>query len=331
MESLHIGTPPSNFNCWESKTIYVHNFLDLPTKSEYNEVYSRVFHCLGHDWGLFFCPDAHDDSNDVMVEVALLNLSSKGVTIEWGVILVKSDGSEDSVAAGEEFNFGGYNKDNSAWAVNLVKRSDLIQESSEYLLNGSLVFKVQMRLTPGKYGNRFIPEHPIEDNMEIFLDNETSDIAFDVKGEIIVAHKCIIKAQAKALYEMCETWSKEDPMPINDVNSEVFRIMLSSLYGKGVLPEEWKEHSECILNAAGKWGFDKFKSKAEEWYTNFLELTVDNVIELFLKADGNGWTAVRDVAKKFMVQHAKEVLSSKSFDLLYESKPLMKEIMTAAL
>jgi hypothetical protein len=128
---------------------------------------------------------------------------------------------------------------------------------------------------------------------------------------------------------MCETWSKEDPMPINDVNSEVFRIMLSSLYGNFVLPEEWKEHSESILKAAGKWGFDELKLEAEMWYANYLELTADIAINKFLEADGNGWAIIRDAAKAYILEHGEEIVASESFARLNESLPLMQEVMAA--
>jgi hypothetical protein len=106
--------------------------------------------------------------------------------------------------------------------------------------------------------------------------------------------------------------------------------MLASLYGGYVLPEQWKKHSDAILKAAAKWGFDKLKSEAEIWYSKSLKLTVGNVIDEFLKADGNGHDMVREAAKKFMIEHGKEMIESESFDKLYESKSLVKEIMKAA-
>jgi hypothetical protein len=98
------------------------------------------------------------------------------------------------------------------------------------------------------------------------------------------------------------------------------------LYGGYVLPE----HSDAILKAAAKWGFDKLKSEAEIWYSKSLKLTVGNVIDEFLKADGNGYDMVREAAKKFMLENGKEMIESESFDKLYESKSLVKEIMKAA-
>jgi hypothetical protein len=105
--------------------------------------------------------------------------------------------------------------------------------------------------------------------------------------------------------------------------------MLRSLYGGCILPDEWNEYSWSILKAASKYGFIKLKSEAEMWYIKSCEFTVDNVIDEFLKADGSHFTLVREAAKEFMAEHGQEIIASESFDRLYESKSLMKEVMTA--
>eukprot|EP00956_Cyclotella_meneghiniana_P008058 scaffold10745_cov25-Cyclotella_meneghiniana.AAC.2 len=74
--------------------------------------------------------------------------------------------------------------------------------------------------------------------------------------------------------------------------------MLRSLYGGLILPAELKSNSETILTAACEYGFNKLKSEAEVWYMKSLELTVENVIDVFLKADGNNCVILREASKK---------------------------------
>jgi hypothetical protein len=103
MDSLHIGLPPSNFDGWGSKTIYIHNFLDLPdTKGTNNKVVSPMFRCCSHVWFVKVYPAGRNESKDGMVAVALFNLSSKDVEIDWRVTLMKDDGSEHSEASFRE-------------------------------------------------------------------------------------------------------------------------------------------------------------------------------------------------------------------------------------
>ena len=167
--------------------------------------------------------------------------------------------------------------------------------------------------------------------MDASGDQETADVAFHLQGEIMVAHKCIIKSNAKDIYVMCEGYNNESPMPITDVDKDIFNIMLTSLYGGEVFPEEWKKHSEAILKAANNYGFDTLKSEAEVWCAKSVEFTVDNVIGKFMEADGNDYTLIKAAAKKFIMEHGKEVVAwSKSLELLHESLPLMREVMAAA-
>lgn len=166
------------------------------------------------------------------------------------------------------------------------------------------------------------------DNMEIFLDEETADLTFDVKGSMIPLHRCILKSQAKDLYILAGERSVKH-MPISDVEPDIFKMMLCTLYGGFILPEEWQQHSKVLLEAADKYAFDNVKEEADMWYAKSLKFTVDNVIDELLEADGKGYTAVREAAMQFIVENGKEIVMSESFDRLYESKSLVKEVMAA--
>jgi hypothetical protein len=70
-------------------------------------------------------------------------------------------------------------------------------------------------------------------------------------GEIIFAHKNVIKAQATGLYNMCEASTEVNPLPVPDVDPEIFQMMLHTFYGNLILPDEWINNSKSILKAAG--------------------------------------------------------------------------------
>jgi hypothetical protein len=330
MECIHIGTPPADFDCWESKTFYIHNFLELPdTKGDENVVRSPPFFCLGHEWALDVFPGGDDDARDGHVSVYLTFCDENEVTIDWQIDIIDSKGrsltkydeeTETSTVSCEE-NMRGY--------FEFIERSEILRKATDYLVDGALAIKVRMKLSSDGYCNRITPRHQLKDHHIIFLDEETSDLAFDVKGQIVVAHKCLIKSQSEELYTMCEAFSKTKPMPITDVEPAVFKVMLATFYGRHIMPEQWKAKSEALLKAAGKYGFNEVKYEAEVWYTNSLNLTVKNVIDEFLKADGNNFALVREAALKFIAEHGKEITTADSFVRLYESLPLMKEVLAA--
>eukprot|EP00956_Cyclotella_meneghiniana_P038522 scaffold155476_cov20-Cyclotella_meneghiniana.AAC.2 len=315
--------PTSNFGSWEIKTIDIHNFLDLPdTRSSDNVVESPRFKCFGHLWRLEVHPGGDSDSKeDGWVSMFIRNLSDEKITINGKIVVLLADGSKsmwsNNFEKGEFGKYGITKHNESTMGFDIVKRATLIESPSEYFVNGALKIQVQMRLSN------------IYDNMNIFKDDETSDLAFDLKGEIILAHKCIIKSKAKDFYVMCEGYNQTSPMPIMDVAIDIFEIMLKSLYGGDVYPEEWNEHSEAILKAASKYGFTALESEADVWCAKSLNFTVDNVISKFMEADGNNHARVKAAAKEFIMDHKEEVVASESLNRLYESKELTIEVMQA--
>eukprot|EP00956_Cyclotella_meneghiniana_P021977 scaffold40799_cov31-Cyclotella_meneghiniana.AAC.5 len=237
MEScLHVGEPPSNFGSWESKTIYIHNFLDLAdTKGDDNVVDSPEFTCFGHVWKLGVYPGG--------VTVDLCNQSNDKITVDFRITVLKADGKESHwTIEAEKKEFASVQHDavthsqHHAWGDDIVSRAKLVENQSDYFDNGALKIKLQMRLSEGYYHNIIVQHLPICHNMDVFQDDKTSDVAFHLKGEIIVAHKCIIKSTAPDFYVMCEGYSMASPMPITDVDKDIFEIMLKSLYGGRVRP-----------------------------------------------------------------------------------------------
>eukprot|EP00956_Cyclotella_meneghiniana_P038911 scaffold162054_cov24-Cyclotella_meneghiniana.AAC.2 len=298
-----------------------------------NFLLSPGFKCFGHTWRLNVYPAGDDDdAEDGWVSAFLSNCSDEDITLDWRLKLLTATGN-DSL----EFRKGDNNKvfkgGISFWGGDLIERSTLVENESltKYLDNGALKIKVQLRLSKGSYHNRIRQHLPDCDYTDIFRDDEeTADVAFDLKGEIMTAHKCIIKSKANDFYVMCEGYSKTSPMPITDVDEDIFQIMLASLYGGEVYPEEWQKHSEAILKAAGKYGFSTLKSEAEVWCAKSFKFNVDNVINKFMEADGNGYALVKAAAKKFIMEHGEEVVASESFNNLCESKELMREVMAAS-
>jgi len=54
--AVHVGTPPSAFQDWETVNVYYHNFADLGDGDCDGDgfVKSPLFSCLGHQWCLWF-------------------------------------------------------------------------------------------------------------------------------------------------------------------------------------------------------------------------------------------------------------------------------------
>ena len=328
MDGLHIGTPPFYF--MEFKTIYVHNYIELSkTRSDDNFVTSPRFRCFGNnEWELRVYPGGSEQHIKPFVE--LRHCSDEEIRVDFCIMLFEGNyGDHFDILGTKERMFCGPNHVDPDHRVELP---DISNKDDDYLDGGTLFLQVGLREIREADDDLVIPQcQPAYDNMAVFLDDDSSDILFDLNGTQVVAHKSIIKAHAKEFYVMCEASSMESAMLIEDVTPEIFEMMLRSLYGGVILPAEWKSNAKTILTAASKYGFNKLKYDAEVWYAKSLQFTLENVIDVFLEADGSNCVILREAAKKYMCEHAEEVLKSESFDRLRESKSLLIEIMTGAL
>jgi hypothetical protein len=239
--------------------------------------------------------------------------------------------------------FNRFTGERSVWVkgnANLIKRDEVMDSASQLLRQGTLTFVVRMELYPDYYCHAETQECSLSDDMlNLFLEENSEDVAFKVKGEIVTAHRTVLRAHAKELAELCEAFSLSKPMQIDDVKPDIFRLMAGFVYGEVIPPEIWKEQvqyitdptkqNQSILFAASKYGFTALKSKAEAWCVKFIEFDAQNVINHLLYADANSLSLLKDAAMNFITENSKDVIASESFALLSESTVLMTEVMKA--
>lgn len=171
---------------------------------------------------------------------------------------------------------------------------------------------------------RVLPEKILE---KLFLNNEDADVSFKVKKNVFYAHKSVLKVAAPEFHELAEQFDKKTRMPIQEVEPEIFKLMLKYMYGQNISPHEWKENSKPILEASGKYGFTDLRLAAEAWYLKNLKLTKDNAVDELLYADGTNCLVLKKAVLDFIVDNGESVLGSSSFSMLYESQELTKEVM----
>eukprot|EP00956_Cyclotella_meneghiniana_P002826 scaffold3320_cov64-Cyclotella_meneghiniana.AAC.5 len=160
---------------------------------------------------------------------------------------------------------------------------------------------------------------------------DDADVTFDVKGQMMYAHTIILKERAPDLVtDFCDdACDKSHPVPIQDVDPEIFKAMLQHAYAHNIHSTMWRDHTKEILEASGKYDFNEFKSEAEALYMKS-EITVDSVIYELLYADSYNLPLSKKAAMDFILKHGEEVSVSDSYDRLDESPKLRKEVMVAA-
>ena len=247
------------------------------------------------------------------------------IVASYRICLLKSDGAIYKTQEGKNQSFG-LQKDGSFkgnGTFNFVRQGKIFDEWNDILKNDVLSFLVtcQTRCTQPQttlFANKNTctqPQTSFADNIfnNMFNDEGMADVAFEVKGIVLYAHRAILRACAPELFELIEEFDIENKMPINDVEPYTFGIMLEYVYGKRILADDWKDHSKSILDASGKYGLSALRLEAEAWHVKNLDLSVDGAIDELLYADGNHCLLLKKAVIDFIVENGQAVIASSSF------------------
>ena len=234
----------------------------------------------------------------------------------------------------EEFEVNNDDNDYLFGSTDVGDCMDILSNERAFLNWGTLEVRLEMRLFEH---NRIINLHGHEYQLRRSMcnalsDADTSDISFDVKGQKIMrAHLVILKAMTPDFVRTLnlEEHGSSNPVPISDVEPEIFQLMLEFIYGGTVtFPEQSAaEHAKAIIDASDKYGVDSLKLAAEESYVDSIEFTVDNVVETLLYADGKNCMKLKEKAMEYLMRNMAEVVASPTFANLYQSEALTKEIL----
>ena len=329
---IHVGTPAADFPFDESVTVHFHRFNSLTTvKGELVE--SPKFTCAGYNWCLDIYPGGSFNAADGMVSVYLSNRSStEEVIAKYEISLMMRCGRtyKTKITSGhftveQEVDKTYYLR--GGWQ-NFASRNIILNESNDILKEGTLTFVV--RIMPDKeYCRRSIVKQPnlVDDIFKLFGEDSTADMAFSVGGRMIFGHRLILKVRAPELFQLAEQFDVDTPMPINDVDPELFEMMLKHLYGKSISSYYWRKHSKQILEASDKYGFSELNLEAEAQHILFMTLTAENAVDELLYADGHHCMDLKKAVIEYIVQNGKTVIASASFPKLAESPELMTEVM----
>eukprot|EP00956_Cyclotella_meneghiniana_P041942 scaffold245764_cov84-Cyclotella_meneghiniana.AAC.2 len=302
-KEIHYGTPSSDFPVpiEESVTVYFHNFANL-SSAKGKCVRSPIFTAVGGNWEVMLYPRGANKAKTGMVSVYLKSKSPAAISRKFSIAVKARDGQAlQKISKTLSFH---PNHNLFMRFHDYAKRGDVLDESKGLLNNGTLTLIIRITSAPA-----LKPRQYFENVLwKLFLDEESADIAFQVKGDIIYAHKLILKAQVPEFAELVEMFSKETHMSIEDVDPHVFKIMLKHVYGQSILVHEWEEHSRTILVASGKYGFTDLKLEAEAWYMKNLKLTADNAIDELLYADGIHCILLKKTVIEFIMKNGDAIM-----------------------
>ena len=140
--SVHVGTPPPDFNGWTTTKVHFHGFADLSAVRNV-PVDSSEFMAVGNPWRLSLYPGGRYDSKVGWVAIYLINQSNKSIDVNFGFSI--NDGNGKQIAGGQTVNPFTFDPSHSKGGgrPDFVERSKLLND----LVNGTLVVEVHMKPT----------------------------------------------------------------------------------------------------------------------------------------------------------------------------------------
>jgi hypothetical protein len=331
----HVGTPRPGFHEeWVTHKVYFHKFARLSATRDVF-VKSPKFTLLGNQWRLEIYPGGSANADEGMVSLGLWNMSNRAIEIDFGfsvndgngkqVVYERSDGPNNFAPVGGLNSGDGWNS--------FAKRSKLLNS----LINGTLVIEVCVRpLVPEKSSpSPFIPENPSACKIiqGLFLDEKSADIAFEVKmgerpkdnapkiamasPETFPAHRLILVNCSSILADLCASGGGENrttPIEISDVSPDIFRLLLSYIYGMPISNNDMTIHAKEIINAADRFGITGLKLEAEAYLVTNTTFGVENVKDLLIYADSMNCALLKEVAMDYMLENKDVVLENIRFD-----------------
>jgi hypothetical protein len=178
-----------------------------------------------------------------------------------------------------------------------------------------------MRLTK-PCDSPFIPENPLCENiLKLFMDEESSDVAFDVGTEqaetstaTFFVHRLILQESSFTLGELCKSREGPTSIPITDVKPDIFRHLLHYIYGGKISEEDLKANAKDIIDAADKYGVVGLKLEAEASFVTSTTITIDNVMDNLLYADSKNCALLKEAAMDFFADNRNEAIKRVNFD-----------------
>jgi hypothetical protein len=185
-----------------------------------------------------------------------------------------------------------------------------------------------------KFNSNFIPENPstcktIQDS---FMDEKYSDVIFEVGGDQrkarFPAHRVIVAKCSSVLADLCASHhDNTTPIQINDDTPNIFRHLLSYIYGGKVSHDDMMSHVWDIIKAADKFGVINLKLEAEAFVVPAIIFTIKNVKEILIYAESKNLALLKEAAMDFIVENKADVIKKISFT--DAPGTLMNDMLTA--
>jgi len=308
------------------------DFESLPKEPGTTVRSEKLTDCHGNAWSLRLKPNGNmnsDDSEDPMVALYLYNEGTESLLVFVSIILRDALGKvyrEETFDGIYEFkaNKGNYGPNK------FIKRSEVLDGENKILHDGALLVDVYLQFKPAPNSLHTQPSSLSSNMLELLEKGEGADASFKIGDKIFPVHKVILRTNASDLFNFCGDNDDGCPISINDINPNIFLIILRYVYGEEVPDTSTimaSTNSKDIIAAANRFGVIGLKLAAETALVESSVVTTENVADWLIFADSKTCPLLKEQATACFVSRSEDVLNSESSKYLKESPKLLTELM----
>ncbi|TVT99190.1 hypothetical protein EJB05_55459, partial [Eragrostis curvula] len=310
---------------------------------------SLPFTVGGHNWQIGYYPNGKSSASADYISLSLYLDESVTVPVkvQQRVGLVdKLEGQAPSLAMEEVYTFGSHVGFGNP---QFMKRGDL--EKSKYLTGDSFSIRCDIAVlgefhvvetadaaTPPVIS---VPPSDLHRHFGELLQTEKgADVVFEVGGEKVAAHRCVLAARSAVFSaELFGTMKESDitgagVIRIDDMEAQVFKTLLYFVYTDS-LPKINKDDRQAdamfqhLLVAADRYNVERLKFICQENLCRYIN--VGTVATILTLAEQHNCHGLKNACFSFLSSPAnlREVMASDGFDHMRRSCPsVMKELVT---
>jgi speckle-type POZ protein len=306
-------------------------------------VKSIPFTICGHRWRIDYYPNGMRSRGAADFVYLSLNLDEdvvEAVKAQFAFCLAGEEPEQVAALAPESVNR--FYSRSVVSCYSFIKREDL--ERSKHLINDSFIIRCDIVVIHDYRASdeapAFVSVPPCDLGRhlgELLETGKGADVVFEVGGETVTAHRCVLAARssvfsAELFGPMMEGNAVGVVVRIEDMDAEVFKALLHFVY-TGSLPAARKEDEDVtyqhLLVAADRYGVERLKLICEEKLCDYID--VDRAATILGLADQHHCEGLKKACFSFLAApvNLRTVVSTDGFQHLSKSCPsLMVEVIT---
>ncbi|CAL4933566.1 unnamed protein product [Urochloa decumbens] len=243
-----------------------------------------------------------------------------------------------------------FSSDHPCWTLKAFIRRKAF-EKSKHLKGDSFTIRCDItitkngntaRHTAGAPASAAVPTLDIQHHLlSLLRSGKGSDVTFEVNGETIAAHRCVLAARssvlAAELFGPMKEGTTSGVISVAEMEARVFRLLLDFIYSDSVpvIEEEEGEQDviwQHLLAAADRYDLQRLRLMCEEKLAGYMNTRT--VATILAVAEQHSCQGLKEACLDFLrsPQNMQQVMATGGFDLLTKTCPsVLKELITKLL